>query len=66
MLEKVRRGESERSKQKYKELWKVINEMSGRKRVREGLPGGYSPEKRITWFIYFRDLLGTHPEVDRG
>ena len=64
-MEKVKRVEAEHGEQKYKESWKVINEMSGRKRAREGQLAGCSPEERVTsWFTHFRDLLGTHPTVD--
>ena len=49
MLEKVKRVEAEHGEQKYKESWKVINEMSGRKRASDllvhPLPGsrGHPP-----------------------
>ena len=67
MLEKVKRVEAEHGEQKYKESWKVINEMSGRKRARGGQLAGCNPEERVTsWFTHFRDLLGTHPTVDRA
>ncbi|KAJ8346398.1 hypothetical protein SKAU_G00277990 [Synaphobranchus kaupii] len=41
------------------------NEMSGRKRGKEGQVAGNSPEERMnTWFNHFRNLLGTHPTVE--
>ena len=65
LMEKVKKVEAEHGKQRYKESWKVINEMSGRKKTREGQLAGCSPEERVTsWFTHFRDLLGTHPTVD--
>ena len=40
----------------------LINEMSGRKRSKDGQAAGCSPGDRVTtWFTHFRDLLGTHP-----
>ncbi|KAJ8416182.1 hypothetical protein AAFF_G00382040 [Aldrovandia affinis] len=64
-MEKVRRVEAALGEQQYGESWRVINEMSGRKRSKEGQVAGCSPEERVTsWFTHFRDLLGTHPTVD--
>ncbi|KAJ8392677.1 hypothetical protein AAFF_G00073510 [Aldrovandia affinis] len=64
-MEKVKKVETVHGERRYKESWKVINEMSGRKRSREGQLAGCSPEERVTsWFTHFRDLLGTHPTVD--
>lgn len=48
ILEKVKRVEAEHGEQRYKESWKVINEMTGRKRAREGQLAGCSPEERVT------------------
>ncbi|KAJ8362609.1 hypothetical protein AAFF_G00367560 [Aldrovandia affinis] len=65
LMEKVKKVETVHGERRYKESWKVINEMSGRKRSREGQLAGCSPEERVTsWFTHFRDLLGTHPTVD--
>ncbi|KAJ8393714.1 hypothetical protein AAFF_G00057670 [Aldrovandia affinis] len=65
LMEKVRRVEAAQGKQQYGESWRVINEMSGCKRSKEGQVAGCSPEERVTsWFTNFRDLLGTHPTVD--
>ncbi|KAJ8385602.1 hypothetical protein AAFF_G00184640 [Aldrovandia affinis] len=64
-MEKVKKVETVHGERRYKESWKVINEMSGRKRSRGGQLAGCSPEERVTsWFTHFRDLLGTHPTVD--
>ena len=65
LTEKVRRVEVAQGEQRYGEAWRVINEMSGRKRSKEGQIAGNSPEERVTsWFTHFRNLLGTHPPVD--
>ena len=47
----------------YGEAWRVINEMTGRKRAKEGQVEGHSPEERVaTWFSHFQSLLGTSAE----
>ena len=51
--------------QKYGEAWRVVNEITGRKRAKEGQVTGSSPEERVkTWFNHFRKLLGSPPEVE--
>ncbi|KAJ8413708.1 hypothetical protein AAFF_G00082150 [Aldrovandia affinis] len=65
LMEKVRRVEAAQGEQRYGESWRVINEMSGRKRAKEGQVAGNSPEERVnSWFTHFRNLLGTHPTVE--
>ena len=49
----------------YGEAWKVVNQVSGRKKAKEGQVSGNSPEERITtWFTHFQKLLGEPPTVD--
>ncbi|KAJ8351146.1 hypothetical protein SKAU_G00226220 [Synaphobranchus kaupii] len=65
LMEKVHRVEAARGEQQYGEAWRGINEMSGRKRAKEGQVAGNSPEERMnTWFNHFRNLLGTDPTVE--
>ena len=65
LMEKVERVEAVHGERQYKESWKIINEMSGRKRPREGQLEGSSPGKRVaSWFNHFRDLLGAQPSVE--
>ena len=65
LMEKVRRVEAAQRKQWYRDSWRVINEMSGCKRSKEGQVAGWSREDRVTtWVTNFRDLLCTHPRVD--
>ena len=65
LMEKVRRVEAAQGEQRSGESWRVINEMSGRKRSKDGQAAGCSPGDRVTtWFTHFRDLLDTHPRVD--
>ncbi|CAH3107679.1 unnamed protein product, partial [Porites lobata] len=57
--------EASHEAQKYGEAWKVVNEISGRKRAKEGQVEGSSPEERVTtWFTHFKKLLGNPPEVE--
>jgi hypothetical protein len=43
----------------YGEAWKVVNQVSGRKKAKEGQVSGSSPEDRLTtWFTHFQKLLG--------
>ena len=51
--------------QKYGEAWKTVNEISGRKKSKEGHVAGSSPDERVnTWFSHFKKLLSEPPEVD--
>ena len=60
LMERVRRVQSAHGERQYGEAWRVINEMTGRKRTKEGQVEGESPEERVTtWFNHFRGLLGT-------
>ena len=46
-------------------IWKVVNEITGRKKAKEGQVSGNSPEERVnTWFTHFKNLLGNQPDVD--
>ena len=65
LMERVQRVEAAHGEQQYGEAWRVINEMSGRKRSKEGQVAGHSPEERVTyWFTHFRNLLGTRLTVE--
>ena len=48
LMEKVRRVEAAQGEQRSGESWRVRNEMSGRKRSKEGQVAGCSPEDRVT------------------
>ena len=63
--EKTRAIESAYGAMQYGEAWRVVNEMSGRKRAKEGQVSGNSPEERVTtWFTHFQKLLGEAPTVE--
>ena len=59
-MERVQRVQAAHGERQYGEAWKVINEMTGRKRTKEGQVEGHSPEERVaTWYNHFQKLLGT-------
>ena len=61
----IRNIETAHGAQKYGEAWKVVNDITGRKRSKEGQVAGSSPEERVTtWFTHFKKLLGNPPEVE--
>ena len=63
-MEKVQRVKAAQGDQIYGEAWRVINEMTGRKRTKEGQVDGYSPEERVTtWSSHFQKLLGETAEA---
>ncbi|KAF3837945.1 hypothetical protein F7725_009713 [Dissostichus mawsoni] len=60
LMESVRRVQAAQGERQYGKAWRVINEMTGRKRTKEGQVEGHSPEERVTtWFNHFQSLLGT-------
>ena len=57
--------EKEHGGKRYGAAWKVINAITGRRRAKEGLVKGETPdERKKTWFNHFSNLLGAPPEVD--
>ena len=61
----IRIIEASHGAQKYGEALKIVDEITGRKRAKEGQVEGSSPEERvITWFTHFKKLLGNPPEVE--
>ena len=43
----------------------MVNEITGRKKSKEGQVTGTSPEERVTtWFTHFKKLLGDPPAVE--
>ena len=50
---------------RYGEAWKTVNNVTGRKKAKEGQVSGDSPKKRVeTWFLHFKKLLGDPLKVD--
>ena len=65
LQEKTKTIEEAFGAHQYGEAWKVVNEISGRKRAKEGQVSGNSPEERVkTWFTHFKNLLGEPPTVE--
>ena len=61
----INKIEATHGEQQYGEAWKTVNDITGRKRSKEGQVSGSSPEERVTtWFTHFKKLLGEPPEVD--
>ena len=61
----TREIESAYGTMQYGEAWKAVNQMSGRKRAKEGQVSGNSPKERIsTWYKHFQSLLGEPPTVE--
>ena len=51
--------------QQYGEAWRVVNEITWRKRSKKGQVTGTSPEERVTtWFVHFKRLLGEPPVME--
>lgn len=58
LMEKVQRVQAAHGQRQYGEAWKVINEMTGRQRTKEGQVGGHSPEEKVaTWYNNFRKVV---------
>ena len=65
IMEKVDQVQHAHGAGRYGEAWKVINEVTGRKKAKEGQVAGSSPEERVaTWFTHFQKLLGDAPSVE--
>jgi len=64
IMDKVDQVQHAHGAGQYGEAWKVINEVTGRKKSKEGQVAGASPEERVTtWFNHFKKLLGDSPSV---
>ena len=56
--------EREHNEKRYGMAWKVVNSITGRKKSKEGLVKGDTPDqRRTTWLNHFSSLLGVAPEV---
>ncbi|XP_062577713.1 uncharacterized protein LOC134239565 [Saccostrea cucullata] len=65
LAEQIQGIETAHGEQRYGEAWKVVNEITGRKKAKEGQVAGNSPEERVsTWYTHFKNLLGNQPDVD--
>ena len=65
VMEKVKSVEEAHGNQQHSEAWRIINEISGRKKSKEGQVTGTSADERVsTWYSHFRHLLGSAPNVE--
>ena len=61
---KLQEIESASFSQQHKKSWKLINNISGRKRSRSGhLKGKTKEERAENWYVHFKQLLGNPPVV---
>lgn len=57
---KIQRVENLSSDSRHGEAWAIINEITGRKKPKEGQVAGVCPEERVkTWYNHFQSLLGS-------
>ena len=64
-MQKIEHIENAMDGQRFRDAWKAMNELSGRKNAKDGQLAGESPDERVnTWFTHFRKLLGNTPEVE--
>ena len=60
--EKLQRVERAHQGSQYGEAWRIVNQISGRKKPPSGRISGASPEERMDkWFNHFKNLLGSPP-----
>jgi hypothetical protein len=65
LVREMQNIESEHGRQRYGEAWKAVNEITGRKRSKEGQVAGKSLEERMnTLYTHFQKLLGSPSQVD--
>ena len=64
VLEKVTEVENAHESMKHREAWKLINDISGRKKAQSSLLKANSPEERVKlWHTHFSKLLGSPPTI---
>ena len=64
-MQEIEQIENAMDGQKFREAWKAVNELSGRKNAKDGQVSGESPKERVnTWFTHFSKLMGNTPEVE--
>ena len=62
---KIEQIENTMDGQRFREVWKTVNELFGRKNAKDGQVAGESSEQRVkTWFTHFSKLLGNTAEVE--
>ena len=62
--EQIRQVENADERSRHGESWKLINEISGRKKSQKGIIKGENKEKRLkSWYEHFSQLLGNEPVI---
>lgn len=60
--EKIEHVERAHDSSQYSEAWRIVNEISGRKKVTSGKISGNCPkERKDKWYNHFKSLLGNPP-----
>ena len=60
--EKVQLVERAHQSSQYSEAWRIVNQISGRKKSAIGIISGTCPKERIDkWYNHFKSLLGNPP-----
>ena len=63
-MQKIEPIENAMDGQRFREAWKAVKELSGRKNAKDGQIASKIPEERVnTRFTHFSNLLGNKPEV---
>ena len=64
LLQKVVEAENAHESMKHREAWRLINEISGRKKAQSSKLKANSPEERVQlWHTHFNTLLGSPPSI---
>ena len=64
LLQKVSEVENAHESLKHREAWRLINEISGRKKAQTSKLKASSPEERVKlWHTHFSKLLGSPPSI---
>lgn len=65
LKKKIRRVETTACRNKNKESWDLVNEVTGRKKSNHGLIAGGGPKERLlSWENHFTNLLGQPPHIE--
>ena len=61
----IREVEEANEKSRHGKSWKLINELTGRKKAKTGIIKGATAKERLDkWYSHFQGLLGKEPEVE--
>ena len=64
LLQKVAEAEAAHESRKHAEAWRLINDISGRKKAQSSKLKANSPQERVQlWHTHFSNLLGSPPSI---